>query len=99
MATASLFHWALGPASSCSLPSWPTSFHAGCLEQFGQFLARIKQARLDGVLRNADDFSDFFHGFLVVVDEIDDFPVVRRKCRQALAQRFTGILLLHRHFR
>src|SRR5882672_3163976 len=35
----------------------------------------------------------------MVVDEIDDLPVLRRKCRQALAQRFTGILLLRRHFR
>src|SRR5229473_4212786 len=99
MATAFLFHWALAPVFSCSLPSWPASLYAGCLQQIGQFFARIKQARLHGVLRYTDDFSYFFHGFLVVVDEIDDLPVLRRKCGQALAQRFTGILLLRRHFR
>src|SRR5260370_39559714 len=44
-------------------------------------------------------FSHLFHGFLVVVDKIDDLPMFRRKCGQALAQRFTGILLLHRNFR
>src|SRR5882724_10582263 len=58
-----------------------------------------KQARLHGFLRYTDDFSYFFHGFLMVVNEIDDLPVLRRKCSQALAQRFTGILLLRRHFR
>ncbi len=69
------------------------------LSRLGQFLARIKQARLDGVLRNSDDFGHLFHGFLVVVDEIDDLPMLWRKRRQALAQRFTRILLLHHHFR
>src|SRR6266567_5902567 len=98
MATAFRFRWALDPAFS-SLPSWPTSLNAGCLQQFGQFLARIKQARLDGVLRNSDDFGHLFHGLLVVVDEIDDLPMLWRKRRQALAQRFTCILLLHHHFR
>jgi hypothetical protein len=72
---------------------------AGCLQQLGQFLARIKQARLDGVPRNSDDFGHLFHGLLVVVDEIDDLSVLWRKRRQALAQRFTRILLLHHHFR
>ncbi len=57
---------------SCSLPSWPTSLYAGCLQQLGQFLARMKQARLHGVLRNTHDLGYFLHGFLVVVDEIDD---------------------------
>src|SRR5712671_4005465 len=79
MATAPRFRWALGPAFFCSLPSWPTSLNAGCLQQFGQFLARIKQARLHSVLWNTDDFGHLFHGFLVVVDEIDDLPMVRRK--------------------
>src|SRR5450759_3646518 len=99
MATAFLSHWALAPAFFCSSPSWPASFHTGCLQQFGQFLARVKQARLHGVFRNADDLSHLFHGFLVVVDEIDDLPMFRRKRGQALPQRVTGILLLYRHFR
>src|ERR1700742_2757373 len=89
---------ALAPAFSSS-PSWPASLYAGCLEQIGQFFARIKQTRLHGVLRDADDLSHLFHGFFVVVDEIDDLPMLRRKRAQALAQRLTGILLLHRHFR
>src|SRR6266705_2923529 len=41
--------------------------------------ARIKQACLDSVSRYPDDFSHLFHGFLVVVDKIDDLPVFRRK--------------------
>src|SRR3979490_224313 len=99
MATAFLFHWALAPEFFCSLPSWPASLYAGCLQQIGQSFARIKQARLHSVLRYTDDFGDFFHGFLVVVDEIDDLPMLRRKRGQALAQRSTLVLLLHRHFR
>src|SRR5207253_3646297 len=83
---------------SCSLPSWPASFYAGCLQQLGQFLARIKQARLHSVFRYPDDFSRLFHGFLVVVDKIDDLPVFWRKCSQTLAQCFTGILLLRPFF-
>src|ERR1700742_2850316 len=97
MATAFRFHWALAPAFS-SLPSWPASLHAGCLEQIGQFLACIKQARLHRVLRNTDDLSHLFHRLLVLVDEIDDLPMFRRKCTKGLTQRLTGILLLHRHF-
>src|ERR1700730_17130660 len=99
MATAFLFHWALAPAFSCSLPSWPASLYAGCLQQVGQFFARINQPSIHGVLRYPDYLSDFFHGFLVVVDEIDDLPMVRRKRGQALAQRSTGIILMHRPFR
>src|ERR1700676_3354461 len=98
-AKAFLFHWALAPASFCSSPSWPASLYAGCLQQFGQFLARIKQPRLHCVFRYPDDLSDLFHGFLVVVDKIDDLPMIRRKRRQTLAQCLTGILLLRRHFR
>src|SRR6185437_8241791 len=98
MAAAFRFHWALAPAFS-SLPSWPASLHAGCLEQFGKFLACIKQSRLHSVFRNADDFSHLFHRFLVVVNEIDDLPMFLRRRTQTLAQRVTGILFLHRHFR
>jgi hypothetical protein len=66
------------------------------LSSSANFLRALKQARLLGVLRNADDFSNLFHGFLV--DKIDDLPVFRRKCGQALAQRLTGVLLCG-HFR
>src|SRR5665213_940614 len=99
MATAFPVRRALAPAFSCSLPSWPTSLDSGCLQQLGHVLARIKRARLYGVLGYADDFSHLFHRLLVVVDEIDDLPMLRRKLRQTLAQRFTDILLLNRHFR
>src|SRR5438445_13533763 len=97
MATAFRFRWVLDPAFS-SMPSWPASLNAGCLQQFGQFLARIEQARLHSVLGYANDFGHLFHGLLVVVDQIDDFPMVRREARQTLPQRFTGILLLPRRF-
>src|SRR4029453_18005172 len=59
----------------------------------------IKDRRFPGFFRLPENFSRLFHGFLVVVDKIDDLPVFRRKCGQTLAQRFTCILLLHRHFR
>jgi hypothetical protein len=35
----------------------------------------------------------------MVVDEIDNLPMLRRQPGQTLAQRVTRILLLHRHFR
>ena len=35
----------------------------------------------------------------MVVDEVDDFPVFRRKRCQALPQRVTSIFLLNHHFR
>jgi hypothetical protein len=43
--------------------------------------------------------THLFHRFFVVIDKIDDLPMLRRKCGQTLSQRVTGILLLHCHFR
>src|SRR6476620_8602735 len=65
-----------GSSSSISPGSCSSIFllKAICLPQFCQFLALIEQARLHSVLRYPDDFGHLFHGLLVVVDEIDDFP-------------------------
>jgi len=51
---------------------------AGCLEQFGRFLACLEQARLHGVLRYADDLRRLRHGLLMAIREIDDLPMIRR---------------------
>src|SRR5215475_15736105 len=59
--------------------SWPTSFDSLRLEQLRQPLARVEHARLDRVLRNANDLGCLFDRFLVVVHEIDDLPMFRRK--------------------
>jgi hypothetical protein len=49
--------------------------------QLRQLLARVEHARLDRVLRNANDLGYLFDRFLVVVHEIDDLPMFRRKSR------------------
>src|SRR5262245_40230440 len=74
--------------------SWPASFDSCRLEQLCQSLARIKHARLYGVLRNPDDLCDLFDRLFVIVDEIDDFPVFHRKSPQALPDRCALVLLL-----
>src|SRR5262249_40584286 len=40
--------------------SWPTSFNSLRLEQLRQPLARVEHARLDRVLRNANDLGNLF---------------------------------------
>ena len=59
--------------------SWPTSINSRHPAQLSQLLARVEHARLYRVLRNADDLRHLFDGFLVVVDQIDHFPVFRRQ--------------------
>src|SRR6516164_1390613 len=76
--------------------SWPTSFDSLRLEQLRQPLARVEHARLDRVLRNTNDLGCLFDRFLVVVREIDDLPMFRRKSCEALSQHCTLILLLQR---
>src|SRR5260370_39277351 len=76
--------------------SWPASFNSLRLEQLCQPLARVEHARLDRVLRNANDLGYLFDRFLVVVHEIDDLPMFRRKSCEALSQHCTLILLLQR---
>src|SRR6516162_2409831 len=76
--------------------SWLTSFNSLRLEQLRQPLARVQHARLDRVLRNANDLGYLFDRFLVVVHEIDDLPMFRGKSCEALSQHCTLILLLQR---
>src|SRR5262249_9402687 len=76
--------------------SWPASFNSLRLEQLRQPLARVEHARLDCVLRDANDLGCLFDRFLVVVHEIDDLPMFRRKSCEALSQHCTLILLLQR---
>src|SRR5215467_270903 len=76
--------------------SWPTSFDSLRLEQLRQPLARVEHARLNRVLRNANDLGHLFNRFLVVVYQIDDLPMFRRKSRKALSDHCTLVLLLQR---
>src|SRR5215468_8492719 len=76
--------------------SWPTSFDSLRLEQLRQPLARVEHARLDRVLRNANDLGCLCDRFLVVVYQIDDLPMFRRKSCEALSKHCTLILLLQR---
>src|SRR5436309_1068946 len=59
--------------------SWPTSFNSCCLEQLCQLLPRVEHARLHCVFGDSDDLGHLFHRFVVVVDQIDDLPMLRRK--------------------
>src|SRR5438552_10933322 len=65
-------------------------------QQLRQLLARVEHARLDRVLRNANDLGNLFNRFLVVVYQIDDLPMFRRKSRKALPDHCTLVLLLQR---
>jgi hypothetical protein len=49
------------------------------VQQFPHPLARIMHARLNGAGGRSDDLSNLCDCFLVIVDEIKDFPVRRRK--------------------
>src|SRR5262249_12873360 len=77
--------------------SWPASFNSLRVERLRQPLARVEHARLGRVLRNANDLGGLFDRFLVVVHEIDDLPMFRRKSCEALSQHCTLILLRQRH--
>src|SRR5437667_1037151 len=83
----------------CSTSSWPTSFYSCRFEQLCQSLARIEHARLHGVLRDADDLRHLFDRLVVVVDQIDDLPMVCRKSFQALPDDCTFVLLREGVFR
>jgi hypothetical protein len=47
-------------------------------EQSCQVLASVKHPRLHGVLRKAKNLGDLFDRLLVVVNEVNDFAVIRR---------------------
>jgi hypothetical protein len=47
------------------------------LDQLGQFLTRIKHARLHRGLADADYLGNLFDGFAVIVDQVDDLAVLQ----------------------
>jgi hypothetical protein len=50
---------------------------ASCLlDQLGQFLARIEHAGLHGCGRDTENLRTFTDRLLVVIDEIDDLPML-----------------------
>src|SRR5262249_57926890 len=66
--------------------SWPTSFKSLRLEQLRQPLARVEHARLDRVLRNANDLVCRLLLVIEKVHEIDDLPMFRRKSSEPLSR-------------
>src|SRR5215831_10165363 len=97
----------LGPSSifllnaimASLVPRWLPSAFRPISYVHRKSLACIEQARLHSVFWYPDDRGHLCHRLLVVVDEIDDLPMFRRKSAQALAQHFTGILLRRSHLR
>src|ERR1700724_1089563 len=77
--------------------SWPTSINSRHPAQLSQLLARVEHARLYRVLRNADDLRHLLDRFLVVVDQIDYFPVFPRQRGEALSQLLAFVELLDRN--
>src|SRR6516165_1328126 len=73
--------------------------HAGGLEQGLHALARVEHPRLHGVGGRPDNLSDLVHGFFVIVDEIEHFPMERRKLRQAVLNECASIALVNGCFR
>jgi hypothetical protein len=78
---------------------WPASIDVCCTEQRGQSFPRMEHARFHSVFRDADDFGDLADCHLVVVDEINDLSMFRRKSRKALSQDIASLLLLDRDLR
>jgi hypothetical protein len=55
-------------------------------EQPCQLLASVKHPRLHGVLRKVQNLGGLFDRLVVIVDEVNDFAVIRRYLREAAAQ-------------
>src|SRR5262245_31472548 len=90
MAASARGHRALPPVR---WSSWPTSIDSRRLQQFRQFLARVEHARFDRILGNSNDLGDLLNRFLMIVDEIDDLPMLRCQRGQAFAQDRALVLL------
>src|ERR1700752_5092189 len=74
--------------------SWPASFYPPLLEELSQLLPRVEHARFHCIRRDSDDLGRFLDRLLVIVHEIDDFPMLRRQAIEALAQEVSLVLLL-----
>src|SRR3954454_22845721 len=68
------------------------STHSRLLEQVSHLAPRVEHAGLDGRGRHPDDLRDFVDRLLVIVDEVDDFAVRRRKLRQTLLDNGVAVL-------
>ena len=53
---------------------------AGGLEQGLHAFARVEHPRLHGIDGRPNDLSDLVHGFFVIVDEIEHFPMSTESC-------------------
>jgi hypothetical protein len=61
-----------------------------------QCLAGVKHACFDRIPRHLKDFRDLRDGLLVVIDEIDDFPMFGRHAGEAGAKRGASVELKQR---
>jgi hypothetical protein len=62
------------------------------MDHGGEALARVEHARLHGVGRNVQKLGDLGDGFALVVDEIDDFPMLGGKRIDRAAQERGALL-------
>ena len=70
----------------------------GC-EQLRELSACVEHPSLDGVAGNSEDLRNLLHRFFVVVDEIDDLPMLPGKLLHASPQDFPAMLVLEQDFR
>ena len=54
--------------------------------------ARIEHAGFDSIAADPDDLGNLPHRFLMIVDQIDDLPMLPGEPPQALAQDFPAML-------
>src|SRR5665213_3297199 len=64
---------------------------AGAPEQIGELLAGIEHPGLHRALGDPDDLAGFFHGFLMIIDEVDDLAVRGRQFGDAGPQNRAGL--------
>ena len=63
------------------------------VEQCRQMFSRIEHAGANGRLRNLENLRNLSHRLLVIIGEVNDFPMRRRQLRQSLAQEYAFVLL------
>src|SRR5436190_9925000 len=67
--------------------------------KLGQFPARVEHARLYGSLGGACNLGNVFDRLAVIVDEVQDLPVLVRQVANALAQQLGLVLFQQADFR
>src|ERR1700722_1501995 len=73
--------------------------NASHAQELGELFAGIKHAGLHRALGDADDPADLFHGFLVIIHEVDDLAMCGGQFRYTGAQDGAGAAAIQRGFR